>query len=515
MVFDGNDAKRVSDTLEADVLIVGAGTLGLYLAARLISMNPDRRIYLVESGNRITTNGSNFRDSQSIGMPHVGTHHGRFSGLGGTSPYWGGLLAEFEYSDFEADGSPWPISHAEMKHYYSQVYHRLGLSELIHTNDFDRIFESEPVRGEAIESYYTYRLRRKDLDFSEFFRKEVKSHRTRIISNTTAFGLEFDGTRARVLTCRTTGGRTVRIRANKFVFAAGTLAIAQFFLTTQALQDVPWKHNGNIGQYFHDHLAGIGGRVILEDEEKYRNSFERRIFKGVKVERKLKLKTEHRKKLLNGVVATFMHESVHQQHIEHFKSIIPDILRFRNFSLGLRSVGDLFKIRSYLFSFASKLLIHKRIHEAFDRGISVYLQVEQIPYAQSRILISQDTLLDNGLFKIHVDWNWSGREIDAIHTTLQELDAYMKGRGLGYIEIDPDILGKNPEILKNFRDTNHHCGGMRMSERPEDGVVDTDCRVWGTDNVWVAGAAVFPTSSHANSVLTALALTERMAQHSI
>ncbi len=511
MVLDGNDVKRVSDGIETDVLIVGAGTLGLYLASRLISINPGRQIFLVESGNRISTNGPNFSDSQSIGMPHVGTHHGRFSGLGGTSPYWGGLLAEFEYSDFEADGSPWPISYSEIKHYYGEVYRRLGLSELISTNSFDSIFENESQPKEAIESYYTYRLRRKDLDFSAYFRKEVKSHKTRIITNTTACGLEFEGRKATGMICRTSEGRTIRIRANKYVFAAGTLAIAQFFLSTQALQDVPWKMNRNIGQYFHDHLGGVGGRFILKDEEKYRSSFERRIYKGVKVEPKLKLKTKHREKLLNGAVATFMHESVHQQRIEHFKSLIPGMLKLRNIPRGLRSIKDLFSIRGYLFSFARKLLLYRRIHEAFDKGIHVYLQVEQIPYAKSRITISEDTLLDNGLLKIQVDWNWSGQEIEAVHTLMKELNTYLQNRGLGEIQIEDEIQQKNPEILKKFRDTNHHCGGMRMSEIAEDGVVDTDCRVWGTDNVWVAGAAVFPTSSHANSVLTALALTERLA----
>ena len=52
-----------------------------------------------------------------------------------------------------------------------------------------------------------------------------------------------------------------------------------------------------------------------------------------------------------------------------------------------------------------------------------------------------------------------------------------------------------------------------MSTSKELGVVDKDCRVWDTENVWVAGSAVFPSSSHANSTLTALALSERLVQN--
>jgi choline dehydrogenase-like flavoprotein len=46
---------------------------------------------------------------------------------------------------------------------------------------------------------------------------------------------------------------------------------------------------------------------------------------------------------------------------------------------------------------------------------------------------------------------------------------------------------------------------------PAGGVTDPNCRVWDTANVYVAGASVFPTSSHANCTLTALALGARLA----
>jgi choline dehydrogenase-like flavoprotein len=60
-------------------------------------------------------------------------------------------------------------------------------------------------------------------------------------------------------------------------------------------------------------------------------------------------------------------------------------------------------------------------------------------------------------------------------------------------------------------DTAHQCGGLLMSATPDRGVTDPNCRVWNTDNVYVAGASVFPSSSYANCTLTALALTARLA----
>lgn len=52
-----------------------------------------------------------------------------------------------------------------------------------------------------------------------------------------------------------------------------------------------------------------------------------------------------------------------------------------------------------------------------------------------------------------------------------------------------------------------------MSARPEDGVVDADCRVHGTDNLYIASTSVLPTSSQANPTLTGIAMALRLADH--
>jgi choline dehydrogenase-like flavoprotein len=54
-------------------------------------------------------------------------------------------------------------------------------------------------------------------------------------------------------------------------------------------------------------------------------------------------------------------------------------------------------------------------------------------------------------------------------------------------------------------------GGARMSRTADDGVVDGDCRVWGTDNLYLAGSAVFRTSGHATPTLTIVQLALRLA----
>ena len=89
----------------------------------------------------------------------------------------------------------------------------------------------------------------------------------------------------------------------------------------------------------------------------------------------------------------------------------------------------------------------------------------------------------------------------------------LQAAGLARVEIDSLLDGEDPRALDQATDTYHQCGGARMGHHARDGVVDRDLRVFGTANLYVAGAAVFRTSSYANPTFTAMALTARLADH--
>ena len=59
----------------------------------------------------------------------------------------------------------------------------------------------------------------------------------------------------------------------------------------------------------------------------------------------------------------------------------------------------------------------------------------------------------------------------------------------------------------------HHIGTARMGSDPRTSVVDANCRVHSVDNLYVAGSAVFPTSSQANPTLTLVAMSLRLGKH--
>ena len=52
-----------------------------------------------------------------------------------------------------------------------------------------------------------------------------------------------------------------------------------------------------------------------------------------------------------------------------------------------------------------------------------------------------------------------------------------------------------------------------MSQDPDSGVVDPDCKVHGIDNLYLAGASVFPSGGAHQPTLTIAALALRLADH--
>jgi choline dehydrogenase-like flavoprotein len=59
----------------------------------------------------------------------------------------------------------------------------------------------------------------------------------------------------------------------------------------------------------------------------------------------------------------------------------------------------------------------------------------------------------------------------------------------------------------------HNLGTCRMSERPEDGVVDMWGRAHDIPNLFVSDGSVFTTGAAANPTLTIVALAIRQADH--
>jgi len=100
----------------------------------------------------------------------------------------------------------------------------------------------------------------------------------------------------------------------------------------------------------------------------------------------------------------------------------------------------------------------------------------------------------------------SDLELKAISETLKRLAALVGAAGRGRVQVDADAIHAPPNDW-GF----HHFSTTRMHRDPKHGVVDTDCRVHGIQNLFVAGSSVFPSAGIMTPTLTIVALALRLA----
>jgi len=141
---------------------------------------------------------------------------------------------------------------------------------------------------------------------------------------------------------------------------------------------------------------------------------------------------------------------------------------------------------------------------------SLDFHAEQVPNPESRILLGQDVDA-MGMRRIKVDWRYTEQDVVTVRKSVALLAADLAASGIGSLEYDPDRV--ECEMLRYGAYGGHHIGTARMGDDPRRSAVDRNCRIHSVENLYVAGAATFPTSSQANPTLTIVALALRLADY--
>jgi choline dehydrogenase-like flavoprotein len=144
---------------------------------------------------------------------------------------------------------------------------------------------------------------------------------------------------------------------------------------------------------------------------------------------------------------------------------------------------------------------------------------EQLGNPESRVTLDRatDAL---GIPRAQLHWRISRADRESIARGLALFARELGRRQLGRVRIE--VEGHSPKSVSDedvadfdFSPTQsfHHMGTARMHQDPTRGVVDRDCRVHDVANLFVAGSAVFPSTSMATPTLTLVALALRLAAH--
>jgi GMC oxidoreductase len=515
------DLSQFADDTEqqAETLIVGAGAVGLALAVAL--HRAGREAIVLEAGGASIDAQSQdyFRTAQCCARHLGGLHLGRFRALGGTTNFWGGQLLTFEpivlqHRPWISDAS-WPITRAELDPYYERGYALLGMSQ--HLADecvWQRLGIVPPDSDGALEAIFSAWT--PEPNFAALYGREIAaSERLRVFLNAPVVALDMDAAKERItgVFVRAAGGGVRRFAARRVILANGTIEIARLLkLPLADGGEAPWADNEWLGKGFADHVDGWAGQVTPLDRKRFHDLFDNAYLDGIKYAPKLKpsVKTQQDMRLL-GISGYFLFNSSLQEHLFNAKLLVRSLLRGR-FQRHLvpdpRSLASMLRVALPM---VIRYLRNHRMYNPTDQGIQLRLCCEQFPVRESAVRLG-DKRDGLGMPVVALDWRIDGREIETMAAFAELVAAHLERHGLARVRIDPALAARDPGFIQKLDDGYHHMGTARMAAAAADGVVDRDLRLFGARNLYVAGAAVYPTTGSANPTFTAIALGLRLVE---
>lgn len=506
---------------QPSVCIIGAGAAGLTLAKTLAARS--WKVTIVEGGH---LDASTSYDSESrvaiVGTPHRGVDVGRFRGWGGSTTRWGGQLWAWEPYEFRErvpQGiQAWPIAFEEVASRTDAAFELVGLPHASLTPSEAVSLGVEPLGLNPAEfklKYSTWLPWRKRNLGATVGSKLRSAPNVTVHAESTATHLLLDeaGRRVSGVLIRNKSGAESTLTADVVVVAAGAIETSRLlFLLDQpsSRSQTRWHW---LGRAFMDHLSVRMARFRPNDLRQFARIFAPIFARGAQHTPRMLLQPsvlEH-----EGLLGCYGHWEVQSGPNSAF-SILRETLRA--FQSGKRSPLSLDELKklvfgvSDLFRLASGVIISRRRY--FDRGAEIFLRVdvEQRPDPESR-LFPTGVFDSFGLPRVALDWHVSPLEQETALRAAARIGKELDRLNIGKLDIENDPFASGTPWGELKGDSFHMMGGTRMAGQPTDGVVDTNCKVFGIDNLFIASTSVFPTGGMANPTLLLICLTMRLADH--
>jgi choline dehydrogenase-like flavoprotein len=418
----------------------------------------------------------------------------RGRGIGGTSNFWHGGLTILDRTDVEGasanDGrARAPVSYSRLRDYYARAVAIVRGKESFSLEDIEDPPDA-PVDGfgGAGNAFRLKALLYPDKPFSSrpLIRRAKELHGLQVVPNVEVRRLVSSGPRrvayAEGVECRT--GASRKFPADIFVLSAGGLGSPKILFRSAG--DCPPLGKLPIGQFLIDHPTGF-------------------IFKA-KLRRRMDLtplfgvsRTGHKLRYGFALSPERLGDADSRNHILYLRPALTmkdpavyDFLKRKLVAYRGRFLSPL--DMAYLVRHADLLFDAVNFKYGLTvstRHVSGLVFAEQFP--DQRQCMRQP---DGGKFGI----KWAVSSEDS-----RSLEMFLAVFFKNYSE-QFETFRVFPDMSTRLDSAGHHSGACRMALNASEGVVDTDLRVFGTDNLFVADGSTLPYSGHANTGLTIAAL---------
>ncbi|MDH5570139.1 MAG: FAD-dependent oxidoreductase [Gammaproteobacteria bacterium] len=471
------------------ICVIGAGLAGGIIASELSKKHHD--VTLLEYGaKKQPYDGDN--EKWIYDKPKASFTRG--IGLGGTSNFWHGGLTILDKIDIDSNSllfknTKLPIKYSDLYDYYNKAIDLLKGTGVYSLMDIESCPDSAGNDFNINNDYFDYKglvYPASPFSSANAIAKAVKENGLSVIDDFNVKKINFSNHSHAVSVegCNKTNGLNQKINADIFIICAGGLGSPKILLEskqeTSALADMP------IGKYLIDHPTGFVFKAKLRNRMCLKNIFGQ-FGNGYRTQYGFKLKQDGLD-LTDGL----NHILFLRPALTMKDPLIYDFLKRR--LVGYK--GKRIKITDILYLLRHPDLLFDAVNFKYGLfGTTEYISgltfTEQLPDSHNRIELA-------GNNKFSIKWKISSAECGSVEKFIKT-----------FFNAHSDMFENfeiYPGIGNRLESAGHHSGGCRMSFDSSTGVVDSDLKIFGVDNVFVSDGSVLGYSGHANTGLTISAL---------
>lgn len=499
-----------SGDLTADICVIGAGAAGMAIAESFLGKNV--KVVVIESGNfKFNQDIQNYYEIENVGLKFNGGFGGRFRTMGGSTTQWGGQALPLTQLDFKQKpwlkNTGWPIKKEDLDPYYKKALKFLNVDDL----DFDdQIFKKIGIKPLSFDNTFNYHVSKwsPNPNVRNIYKKQFEeSQNVEILLNTNLLKIQCSERQNNVdFIIAGDVSKQIKITARYYVLGCGGIENARIILHNSIASQSP------VGKYLQDHPSIEIGHLVTKSRRKIQQFFNIHYWRKWQYSIRLSACDEfqEREQCVNASVS-IMFTPQPSSFIGRLNLLKKSVAEKKTIQTLKQTFAVIFKVYEIL-PVAYYYIVHKFQYKP-GAYFPIKISFEQEPSEDSWVKLSEkkSDALGIPLSKI----NWDITEATWITTIkiAEELTKEFKKHNLGEVVLYPNIFRENPDWKKLFGDVNHHIGTTRMGDDPLKSVVDSDCKIWEIDNLYVTGSSVFPTSGHSNPTLTLIALSYRLAEH--
>lgn len=473
MIFSSIEQYRASG-FEPRVVIIGSGPAGMTVARRL-ARGGIPSVMLDAGGEDYSDESQAFYQGEVVGDHYFDLEYARLRYLGGTSGHWAGWCRILDPYDFEKrawiPNSGWPIGHDAIEPYLDATRETLGLPEFGRNipvaegiNRIDLI-RSDPVR------------------FGDKFRDELeKSDQIAVVLNTYATDLVAEGRKIVKANLFSNGARAGSIEGPRFVVATGGIENSRLLLWSNLQSPDPVVPDTRaLGRYWMEHPEFYAGETVIWNNEALHAAPDGHAYFAPTP------------------------EAMEEAGIMNFHALVMP----HDYSGTRKLVAEL----ACTAAGAGRWLAEK-VDMNLICGARIGLAWEQAPVYDNHVALSLSEKDEAGVPRPELHWRKGELERRTLVEGIKLFGAAFAAGEVGRVRMDAWVREGEEYPTEGHNIAGyHHMGGTRMSEDARTGVVDSDCRVHGMGNLYVAGSSIFTTGGYANPTTNIVAFAERLGHH--